>query len=110
MEDYNADVQYPKDSIFIQDGNALFHTLVKLPPTFGGICFKIVDLMVSKKSFVFSEDSYHPDSIKTQERQRRRCGEQFILDGSVTRKAKDFKAFLINDANKKQLYEVLLKV
>ena len=38
MEDHNAEVQYPKDSMFIQDGNALFHTLVNMPPTFGGIC------------------------------------------------------------------------
>ena len=66
--------------------------------------------MVSKKNFIFSTDSYHPDSIKTQERQRRGCGEQFILDGSATRKPKDFKAFLTNDTNKKQLCEVLLKV
>ena len=32
-----------------------------------------------------------------------------ILDESATRKPKDFKAFLTNDTNKKQLCEVLLK-
>ena len=36
MEDCNADVQYPKDSMFIQVGNAFFHTLVNLSPTVGG--------------------------------------------------------------------------
>ena len=66
--------------------------------------------MTSKKRFIFSTDSYHPESIKTQERLRRGCGEQFILDGSATRRPKDFKSFLTNDANKKQLCEVLLKV
>ena len=97
--------------MFIQDGNnALFHTLVNLPHTFGGICLQILDLMVSNKSFFFSTDSCHPDSIKTQERQRRGCGEQFILDGSETRKTKDFKTFLTNDANKRHLCEVLLKL
>ena len=110
MEDYNGDVKYPKDSMFIQDGNALFHTLVNMPPTFGGICLQILNLMVSKKSFIFSADSYHSDSIKTEVRQRRGYGEQFILDGSAMRKPKYFKAFLTNDANKKQLCEVLLKV
>ena len=104
------DVQYPKHSMFIQDGNALFHTLVNLPHTFGGICLQILDLMVSNKRFFFSTDSCHPDSIKTQERQRRGCGEQFILDGSETRKPKDFKTFLTNDANKRHLCEVLLKL
>ena len=96
--------------MFIQDGNALFHTMTNLPPTFGGICLQILDLMVAKKSFIFSTDSYHPDSIKTQERLRRGCGDQFILEGSSTRTPKDFKAFLFNDANKKQLCELLLKV
>ena len=89
MEDYNAGVQYPKDSMSVQDGNAFFYTLVNLPPTFGGICLEILDLMVSKRSFIFSTESYHLDSIKMQERQRRGCGEQFILDGSATRKSKD---------------------
>ena len=50
MEDYNVDVQHPEDSMFIQDGNALFHTLVNLPPTFGGICLQIYDV---KKEFYF---------------------------------------------------------
>ena len=56
MEDYNADVQYLKDSMFIHDGNSLFYTLVNLPPTFGGICLQSLNLMVSKKSFIFSTD------------------------------------------------------
>ena len=65
MEDYNVDVQYPKDSMFIQDGNVLFHTRVNMSPIFGGICLQILNLMVSKNSFIFSGDSYDPDSIKT---------------------------------------------
>ena len=31
-------VIYPDDTLFIQDGNALFHVLKNLPPTFGDIC------------------------------------------------------------------------
>ena len=107
LEDGRKDEVYPVDAMFIQDGNALFHTLTNLPPTFGGICLHILDLLLSKKNFVFSTDSYHPDSIKTQERLRRGCGEQFLLNGPATRKPADFKAFLCNDENKKQLCEVL---
>ena len=77
MEDHKEDVVYPKDAMFIQDGNALFHTLTNLPPTFGGICLHMLDLMLSKRDFVFSTDSYHPDSIKVQERIRWGCGDQF---------------------------------
>ena len=42
---------YPKDAIFIQDGNALFHALTDLPPTFGRIALKVLDQMVAKKKF-----------------------------------------------------------
>ena len=58
----------------------------------------------------FSADSYHQDSIKSQERVRRGCGEKFILQGSATRKPKDFKAFLTKDKNKRRFCEVLLQV
>ena len=41
LEDVSEEVTYPTESIFIQDGNALFHALNNLPPTFGAICLKI---------------------------------------------------------------------
>ena len=110
MKDGDEDVPFPKDAMYIQDCNALFHTLTNLPPTFSGICLHILDLMASKCNFVFSTDSYHPDSIKTQERLRRGCGEQFLLSGPATRKPKDFKIFLSNNENKKQFCEVIKEV
>ena len=59
-EDVVEDVPYPKDkTLFIQDGNALFHALTNLPPTFGAICLQVLDQMVAKTDFVFSTDSYH---------------------------------------------------
>ena len=96
-------VAYPKDSMFIQYGNALFHTMTNLAPTFRGITLQLLDLMLPKHDFVFSTDSNHPGSIRTQERLRRGCGEQFLLDGSATRKPKDFKELLTNDEHKRQL-------
>jgi len=57
LEDVSQEVTYPTESIFIQDGNALFHALTNLPPTFGAICLKILDQMVAKKDFIFSTDS-----------------------------------------------------
>ena len=65
------DLPYPKDALFIQDGMALLHILANLPPTCGEICLQVLDQMVAKKHFLFSTDSYHPDSIKAQERLRR---------------------------------------
>lgn len=58
LEDRTDEVPYPRDSFFIQDGNALFHALMNLPPTFGDICLQILDQMVAKKNFIFSTDSY----------------------------------------------------
>uniref|UniRef100_UPI00358E939A uncharacterized protein n=1 Tax=Myxine glutinosa TaxID=7769 RepID=UPI00358E939A len=104
------DLQYPKDALFIQDGMALLHTLANLPPTCGEICLQVLDQMVAKQHFLFSTDSYHPESIKAQERLRRGSSEKIILAGPATRKPYDFKMFLANDDNKKQMCQLLLKV
>ena len=68
LSDFDENVSYPTDAFFIQDGNSTFHSLKYLPPTFGGICLKILDQMVPKKNFVFSTDSYDKYSVKAQER------------------------------------------
>ena len=110
MENHSHAVAYPKDSMFRQDGNTLFLTMTNLPPTFRGITLQLLDLMLPKHDVVFSTDSYHPGSIKTQERLRQGCGEEFILDGQATRKPKDFKEFIKNDENKRQLCRLILDV
>ena len=111
LEDVTSgELKYPQDALFIQDGMALLHVLKDLPPTFGDISLKILDQMVAKKHFLFSTDSYHPESIKAQERQRRGSSEKIILSGPATRKPYDFKMFLTNDDNKKQLCQLLLQV
>lgn len=110
LDDKTDEVPYPKDAIFIQDGNALFHALTNLPHTFGAICLQVLDQMVAKKHFIFSTDSYQPDSIKAQERLRRSFSEKFIVQGTATRKPQDFKLFLGNEENKRQLCQLMLKV
>ena len=110
LEDKTDEVPYPKDSFFIQDGNALFHALLSLPPTFGDICLQILDQMIAKNNFIFSTDSYQTYLIKVHERLRRGSAERFIVEGPATRKPKDFKLFLANDMKKVQLSQLLLKV
>ena len=83
LDNKTDEVPYPKDAIFIQDGNALFHVLTNLPHTFGEICLQVLDQMVAKKHFIFSTDSYQPDSIKAQERLRRGFSEKFIVQGTA---------------------------
>lgn len=101
---------YPKDAFFIQDGNAFFHMMNNLPPTFGEIYLQLLDLMSSKQHFVFSTDCYKPDSIKAQERLRRGFSDQYIFNGPYTRKPRDSRTFLGNEMNKSQLCNLLLKV
>lgn len=110
LEDYPEDVPYPKEAFYIQDGNALFHTLFNLPPTFEGICLQALDHMVAKKHFVYSTDSYRADSVKAQERLCRGVPQQYIIGGPATRKPSDFKLFLANDENMTQLCKLLLQV
>lgn len=110
MEDAPEEVIYPAESLYIQDGNALFHALKNLPPTFGEICLQVLDQMVAKKNFVFSTDSYHADSIKSQERLRRGFSQWYILEGPATRKPADLKLFLANEENKLQLCQLMLRV
>ncbi|CAL8338486.1 unnamed protein product [Boreogadus saida] len=109
MEDAPGDVSYSKEAFYIQDGNALFHALMNLPPTFEGICLQSLDHMAAKKHFVFSTDSYNNDSVKAQERLRRGVSQRCIIGGPATRKPSDFKLFLENDETKTQLCKLLLE-
>ena len=93
--------------MFFQDGNALFQSLIGLAPTFGGVSLQMLSQMTQKQNFIFSTDSYHEDSIKGQERARRRTGDQLIIDVPAIRIPNDFKLFLSNDRNKEQLCHVL---
>ena len=43
MDDAPEEVIYPAESLYIQDGNALFRALKNLPPTFGEICLQVLD-------------------------------------------------------------------
>ena len=110
LADTTEEVPYPSDAIYIQDGMALWYVLTNLPQTCGDICLQVLDLMAAKKNFVFSTDCYHADSIKAQERLRRGFSQKYIIDGPATRKPADFKLFLANEDNKRQLCQLLLRV
>ena len=64
-----------------------------------------------KKPFViFSTAMYHPSSVKAVERLRKESAAKLIVGGENTKKPKEWKSFLTNNENKKQLIEVLLAV
>ena len=94
--------------MYIEDRNATFYNLKQLPNTFIGISEKIFDVSTSgKKQVIFSTDMYFPRSVKSQERERRGCGEKKIIKGLNTRRPESWTEFLTNEENKRQLINVI---
>ena len=53
MEGHDVEEQYLKVSMFIQDGNALFHTLNNLPPTLVAFVSKFLTIWQQNKTSFF---------------------------------------------------------
>ena len=101
----------PQDStvLLIEDGNALFHSIKEIPGNFRQISEKLFNMTSNKVDVIFSTDMYKEDSVKAMERNRRGSSEKLLLQGENTKKPADWKNFLTNEDNKKQLVQVLLK-
>ena len=99
-----------EQTLLIDDGNASFHSIKELPSNFQEICRKLFQMIPNNIDFVFSTDMYKENSIKSMERMRRGCGEKMLIKGEKTRKPSDWKTFLSNAENKKQLIALLLAV
>ena len=107
-----GDVEIPYNSLdtfFIEDGNAVIHAQQGLPKTFKATIFKVVDNLSTKPHLVFSTDSYHQNSVKSQERLRRGTSQKILVNVN-TRMPADFHDFLKNPDNKTQLFQVMLQV
>ena len=100
----------PQDEtvLLIEDGNALFHSIKKIPGNFRQISEKLFSMTSQKVDVIFSTDMYKEDSVKSMEKNRRGSSEKLLLQGENTKKPADWKAFLTNEDNKKQLVHVLL--
>ena len=81
-------------TLVIEDGNALFYTLKDMPRNFNEICLKLSGVVSSKTcDMIFSTDMYHPDSVKSMEKCRRKSGDKLIIKGASTKKPKCWKEF-----------------
>ena len=104
----DAEIREKSMTMYIEDGNATFYNLKQLPSTFRGISEQIFDISTSgKEHVIFSTDMYFPRSVKSQERERRGCGEKRIIKGMNTRRPESWTEFLTNEENKKQLINVI---
>ena len=94
---------------YIIDGNALFQSLVHLPETFEDLAFQIFASLPKSEIVHFVTDTYKPDSIKGLERTRRGSATTYnIAGGAKIKLPRDFKSFLLNSENKKQLIHLVL--
>ncbi len=99
----------PSNTAYIVDGNAVLQSLVYLPTTFGELAENVFEHLPKVPRVDFVKDSYFPHSIKGIERSRRGTSQAHLLKGPATKVPRDWKAFLRNDENKKQLSNFLLK-
>jgi hypothetical protein len=106
------DVSPPPDdkTLVIEDGNVACYYLKDLPPNFRDICVRLFDMVVRKSDIIFSTYMYLENSIKSMERKRRGYSEKLIVTGENMKKAPDWKTFLVNEENKKQLIELLCRI
>ena len=110
LDDTDTMTVPPQDKtvLLIEDGNALFHSIKEIPANFKQISEKLFNMTSQKVDVIFSTDMYKEDSVKSMERNRRGSSEKLLLQGENTKKPADWKAFLTNEDNKKQLVQVLL--
>ena len=93
----------------IINGCALFRAQVALPTTFGELAESILDQLPKAELVDFIIDKYEALSIKAIERMRRGSTKPHLINGSLTKIPRDWKAFLSCNQNKQSLISFLLK-
>ena len=98
----------PESPVHVIDGNALFQGMVHLPDTFDGFASSVFSSLPASETVHFVTDTYLENSVKQLERSRRGSSPTYLLGGGKTRLPRDFKSFLHNSENKRQLTRFLL--
>lgn len=105
----NSDNVTLEKTVNIMDGNALMQSLTHLPQTFEDLAMSIFTCLPKSDTVHFVTDTYLENSIKQLERARRGSASAYIIGGRKTKLPHDFKTFLHNSENKRQLTCFLLK-
>ena len=103
---FDSDIS--SEAIYVDDGNATIHALPKLSQTFGQLAMCLFNMLPRVKQVHFLTNSYHPHSIKSPERARRGRSQTIILAGRESPLPLDWKNFLHNEENKRQLFQFIL--
>jgi len=103
------DIKFATEDVVIVDGNAVYQTIAKAPPTFGELALHIFHARIPKvKVLHFVTDTYVSNSIKDFERERRGTSVSFKVGGPKTKTPHDWKSFLHSSSNKTQLTDFLM--
>ena len=97
-----------RNHIYIIDGNALFHSLNKVPETFGEVAKKVFTFLPQVSKDHFLTDNYKDYSIKSIEIIRRGNSHAYSIAGPLMRTPKVWKEFLKNEDNKIELINFIL--
>ena len=96
------------DAVNVLDGNALLQACSHLPETFEDLAKQVFCCLPKSRVTHFLTDSYKEVSIKQLERNCRGQSAKFYISGPKTKLPRDFKAFLQNSNNKRQLIKLFL--
>ncbi len=108
LEDHTMTTS-PGSAVHVIDGNAMFQALTQIPVIFGELAEHIFVNLPNATRVDFVTDTYQEQSIKNIERDRRGTSQEFLVRGPLTRAPREYKKFLCNSSNKKQLINLLLK-
>ncbi len=107
----SVDLPPTENTLVIQDGNALFHSMKTIPPFFKDISVALFDMLPKKADIIFIYRYVsRAFNKKNKERQHRGSDEKLLIQGISTKKPADWHLFLMNSENKKQLVRVIYKV
>ena len=97
-----------RNHIYVIDGNALFHSLNKIPETFGEVARTVFNSLPGVSKVHFLTDNYKEDSIKSTERIRRGNSLAYSIAGPLMTTPRVWKEFLKNEDNEKDLINCIL--
>jgi hypothetical protein len=94
---------------YIFDGNALLQALSCLPSTYEDFAEKVFEILPNCELGDFVRETYKAESIKSAERSRRGMRVTYLIKWNKTKVLRDWKGFLSNNENEKQLIKLILE-
>ena len=100
-----------ENTVYIVDLISLIRTLRYIPETFEDLIFRVLKTIPpGYKRVDIASDSYHSNSIKSSEREKRGSAGKILLKSSKSKLPRDFNKFLSNSENKRKMVSIMFDV